>query len=271
MSFFNKATKHDYEEIMTFLEQERLLNFFFIGDIETYGIDSPFMPILLHKNEKELIDSIALVYYSTLLIYDPYKLVSTNELKDLIEKYKIKTININESVYKHFESFFNDDTNRFKIHKQTLAACDKTIYMDSNDAIKASYIHIPMIVQSRMHIDEFKDLVSNYDQELNIYQESYKKGVFNSFIVQKDNKVVAHAGSLIETKYVSVIGGVFCLADYRKRGYASQCVYKLTNEIAKKGKKPVLFYNDDNHKASKIYQKIGYKNLGNLYTISIIN
>nr|WP_307917813.1 hypothetical protein [Mycoplasmopsis bovis] len=39
-----KATDKDLKNIYSFLDTDRLLNFFFIGDIKTYGLNSEFMP-----------------------------------------------------------------------------------------------------------------------------------------------------------------------------------------------------------------------------------
>ncbi|MBD4755590.1 GNAT family N-acetyltransferase, partial [Xanthomonas citri pv. citri] len=80
----------------------------------------------------------------------------------------------------------------------------------------------------RMQIDEFKLLTSSYQKELESYQNSYKKGILDPFIIKKDNMVVANALVAIKTNDSVLIGGVYCLNEYRTKGYATKTVVALT-------------------------------------------
>ncbi len=43
------------------------------------------MPVFISKDENDKVNSIVLIYYATLLIYDPYKLIQVNDLENLIK------------------------------------------------------------------------------------------------------------------------------------------------------------------------------------------
>ncbi len=62
--------------------------------------------------------------------------------------------------------------------------------MDLSEVTRAKYEDLEKIVDSRMQINEFSALISNYQKELETYQNAYKKGVLDPFIIKKDNKVV---------------------------------------------------------------------------------
>nr|WP_307940879.1 hypothetical protein [Mycoplasmopsis bovis] len=75
-----------------------------------------------------------------------------------------------------------------------------------------------------MQINEFSALISNYQKELETYQNAYKKGVLDPFIIKKDNKVVANSLVAIKTDDVVLVGGVYCLNEFRNKGYATKTV-----------------------------------------------
>lgn len=264
-----KATDKDLKNIYSFLDTDRLLNFFFIGDIKTYGLNSEFMLVFISKDENDKVNSIVLIYYATLLIYDPYKLIQVNDLENLIKLHNIQTINISDKIYKHYASYFEINQDIYEVNHQELAYCDKPVTdLDLSEVTRAKYEDLEKIVDSRMQINEFSALISNYQKELETYQNAYKKGVLDPFIIKKDNKVVANSLVAIKTDDVVLVGGVYCLNEFRNKGYATKTVAALTNYIVNEEKKTaMLFYH--NPAAGRIYHKIGYIPCGNLYTIAV--
>ncbi|WP_029513506.1 GNAT family N-acetyltransferase [Mycoplasmopsis primatum] len=264
-----KVKTSDKEQILSFLNNDKLMNFFFIGNIQNYGLDADFMPILVHKNSEKAIDCVILIYYTTLLIYDPFCLIKTDQLLNLIKKYNITTINISNNIFRNYQLYFEGNPNIFTIHKQELAYCNKHIDgYDISQVVKANENDIENIVNSRMQIKEFADLISHYKDELENYKKAYKTGVSSPFIIKKNNKVIANALMAIQTDDVAIIGGVFCLDEFRNQGFATKTVVALTNYIIDDlNKKAMLFYH--NEAAGRLYQKIGFQACGNLYTISI--
>ncbi|EIN15319.1 Acetyltransferase [Mycoplasmopsis agalactiae 14628] len=265
-----KAIAKDLDDIFSFLNNDKLLNFFFIGDIKTFGLDAKFMPVFVHKDENDKVNCVILIYYETLLIYDPFNLITTEQLEIIVKEHNIRTINISDKIFSHYASYFEKNSKIYEVNHQELAYCDKSINdLDLSEVKMAMYDDLAPIVESRMQIDEFKSLVSSYQKELESYQNSYKKGILSPFIIKEDNKVVANALVAIKTDDSVLIGGVYCLNEYRNKGYATKAVAALTNHIINNEKKTaMLFYH--NPAAGRIYHRIGFIPCGNLYTISVV-
>lgn len=266
-----KAVAKDLDDIFSFLSNDKLLNFFFIGDIKAFGLDAEFMPVFVNKDENNKVNCVILIYYETLLIYDPFNLITIEHLEKLVKKHNIKTINISDKIFSHYAAYFEKNSKVYEVNHQELAYCDKSINdLDLSEVKRAEYDDLEQIVESRMKIDEFKLLTSSYQKELESYQNSYKKGILDPFIIKKDNKVVANALVAIKTNDSVLIGGVYCLNEYRNKGYATKTVVALTNHIINDEKKTaMLFYH--NPAAGRIYHRIGFIPCGNLYTISVMN
>ncbi len=60
------------------------------------------------------------------------------------------------------------------------------------------------------------------------------------------------------------IGGVFTFPEYRKRGYGARIVGDLASRIRVLGKVPTLQVDQDNVPAVRLYEKLGWKRMGEL-------
>lgn len=263
-----KASDKDKKEILSFLKKEPYYNLFIIGDIKQYGLNTDFMKVFVLKKESR-IDSVVLIYHTTLLLYDPNCKLSFNDLNELIKEYKVKNINTAYSTYSRFKDDFANK-NKYACHLQYFAILEKPYNGDTSLAVKAEENDIHKIVESRYKIDEFGDFVQgkSLEDEYKINLISFKNKVSEPFIIKKDNQVIAHSSFAIQTEDLAIIGGVYTLKEYRNHGYASQVVTASSNYALAKNKKPLLFF--DNPKAGKIYHKIGYKDFGKVVTIIIL-
>jgi predicted GNAT family acetyltransferase len=59
-----------------------------------------------------------------------------------------------------------------------------------------------------------------------------------------------------------MIGGVYTHPDHRSRGYATLATSTVTEEALKNAETAALFVRSDNYSAIRVYEKIGYKNIG---------
>ncbi|KKB26634.1 Acetyltransferase, GNAT family [Mycoplasmopsis meleagridis] len=264
-----ETIKQDKMEIMMLLDKDPLYNLFLISDVSNFGLNNSFIKSYVIEEENK-IEAFILIFNQTLLFYDPRKLLKTVDLVNLIEIHNIKNINVSEKMFLNLNDFVNKYFSKLNIHEQFFAKCNKLIEKETKNVLKASLEDIKLIVDSRINIPEFKDFLNNtYEKELELYEEAYKKGISHNFIIKdhNKNKVIAHAAIAASTDKAAMIGGVYCLKEYRNNGYATNVMIELTNFIIRNNKEAVLFYH--NEKAGSIYRKIGYETFGKVYTLVI--
>lgn len=86
-----------------------------------------------------------------------------------------------------------------------------------------------------------------------------KQPIFGVFV---DSKLVSYAGSFIQLPEVWMIGGVYTRPDHRSKGCATLATSAITEEALKNSEAAALFVRSDNYSAIKVYEKIGYKKIG---------
>lgn len=125
-------------------------------------------------------------------------------------------------------------------------------------------------------VDFTAQLINDFKEELQLdimNMESYKKTATkhiknNSFFlwIDKDGK---RCGCCTFNDFgdKSAVGTVYTLPDQRRYGYASQLVYKVTNDVLSRGKTAVLYADKAYGPSNKCYMKLGYELMGSICTI----
>jgi len=101
------------------------------------------------------------------------------------------------------------------------------------------------------------------DKQLNWISRMPVYGVFIG------DELVSFAGSFIQLPQVWMIGGVYTHPNHRNRGYATLATSAVTEEALKHAGTAALFVRSDNYPAIKVYEKIGYKKLGEKLWIDV--
>ncbi len=86
-----------------------------------------------------------------------------------------------------------------------------------------------------------------------------KTSVYGVFI---SDELVSYAGSFVQLPQVWIIGGVYTHPNHRNKGYATLATSSVTEEALKRTDTAALFVRSDNYPAIRVYEKIGYKKLG---------
>ena len=84
-----------------------------------------------------------------------------------------------------------------------------------------------------------------------------------------ENELVSYAGSFIQLPQIWMIGGVYTAPDHRNKGYASLATSAVTKEALGKAEKAALFVRSDNLPAISLYEKIGYRKIGEKLWIDV--
>lgn len=80
--------------------------------------------------------------------------------------------------------------------------------------------------------------------------------------VFRDDELVSYAGSFIQLPQVWMIGGIYTKPKYRNKGYATLATSAITEEALENAEAAALFARSDNYSAIKVYEKIGYRKIG---------
>ena len=80
--------------------------------------------------------------------------------------------------------------------------------------------------------------------------------------VSIDSELVSYAGSFLQLPQVWMIGGVYTHPNHRNKGYATLATSAVTEEALKNAEAAALFVRSDNYSAIRVYEKIGYKKIG---------
>lgn len=98
----------------------------------------------------------------------------------------------------------------------------------------------------KRHLKRYKDWIAR----MPLY------GVF------ENGKLVSYAGSFVKLAQLWMIGGVYTTPEKRNMGYALLATSAVTQEALKKADAAALFVRSDNYPAIKVYEKIGYRKIG---------
>jgi len=80
--------------------------------------------------------------------------------------------------------------------------------------------------------------------------------------ISVNTELVSYAGSFLQLPQVWMIGGVYTHPNHRNKGYATLATSAVTEEALKQAEAAALFVRSDNYSAIKVYEKIGYKKIG---------
>lgn len=77
-----------------------------------------------------------------------------------------------------------------------------------------------------------------------------------------DSELVAYAGSFIQLPQVWMIGGVYTHPNHRNKGYSTLATSAITKKALENAEAAALFVRSDNYPAIRVYEKIGYRKIG---------
>ena len=114
--------------------------------------------------------------------------------------------------------------------------------------------------------DVYKVISENGNNFENWFPEFSKKiNSFNAFAtyIKADEMIISVAISPAIYNKTAIIAGVYTLIDYRKNGYASECVKALLNELKRNDLSKIYLWCEE--KNISFYNKLNFKNIGKIY------
>jgi RimJ/RimL family protein N-acetyltransferase len=87
--------------------------------------------------------------------------------------------------------------------------------------------------------------------------------------VFEKGELVSYAGSFIQLPQVWMIGGVYTDPKHRNKGYALLATSAVTKEALRQAEAAALFVRSDNYPAIRVYERIGYRKIGEKLWIDV--
>jgi len=242
-----KCTEKEKTNLMAYLNQNRVVNLFIVGDIENFGLNADFQQVLIDKDDT--IHAVYLIYRDSLVICSYEKKLDLAFIEKLVLKYKTRYISGVEPIIALIDNIPYQKREDCYFAKMT----KKNEMIDTSLANLAKYDQLSAIAESRK-------IIFNTDRsELASLQHSFNTKTGRSYAIFNGTEAVSIASSTAECEGLAMVVGVGTLSDYRGKKYASMCITKLSNALLDDGKTPCLFYN--NPSAGRIYKALGYEDI----------
>ncbi|AUD65818.1 hypothetical protein BK011_09015 [Tenericutes bacterium MZ-XQ] len=252
-------------DVLKFLYKDPIYNCYIISDIETLGVDHPYLSLygVFHQDEVK----------SVCMIFDRYAFYSSQtdevdrDMIDLILSKQLASISGSRDSISRLMKNLNFDK--------------ETEYMLAvlSDDHKVDHEFTSLDIKVLESEQEIKDL---YHMLVDIHEFNVKSLTVDEFISEKKviheagqtyglfdhNQLCSTASALSETKQHAVINGVATKNDYRNKGYARKLIDRIIYDyITIKGKELILYY--DNPIAAKMYLDKGFKPYGTWITLDL--
>ncbi len=251
-----KCTLNDTDKLLKYLYKKKEFNLFLIGDIENFGIENNNLEIYIDIDEN--INAVYLRYFNNLCLVS-----YTNKLDlDFIDKKFIKTGLVNNmSLIKSLAD--NYDFTSFKQRDFYFATLNKlSITIDAPNVVQIHANEVENYLKETELVFGTKSNLESTKAELDTNSK-------HIFAVKRHNRLISGASTSAESKELAMIIGVYTITEYRRQGFAKQCVYALCDKMVKDGKTVCLFY--DNPNAAKLYKMIGFEDIGMFTKLSLID
>lgn len=254
--------EQDREEILCYVGQEPEMNLFFIGDIESFGVENETVNIYLHE-ERDRWDFLILRFHQYYLLYSRYEDYNAQEAIEFFKGQRPDCISGKTVLLEKIAPAFPQWT----IQSTYMSRCDRV-----EDSLSGS----DELVIRRLEkedVAEVIDLLSDIREFSRTYKKVEREEHIRRMVEEMDQggkaavggflggRLIATASTSAENSESAMVVGVATAIDCRGKGYASAVVSALCRDCFERGKKYLcLFY--DNPVAGRIYNRIGFQELG---------
>ncbi|ADQ03927.1 GCN5-related N-acetyltransferase [Caldicellulosiruptor owensensis OL] len=269
-----KLSSSDYDVLMDFVRKEKEWNIFIIGDVVSYGFDSPVVEVW---GEFDIVfgslKAVLLRYRRDLIFYSDSEDYDIDSFCNIILTTKCKVLSGKKTVILPFlkalnvlqkrEQFFMRlDTNIPKEKIEPSLEEYERVKVISKDNLEENLDKIEMIVYLYQSIEEFLN-PATFEQ----IKQDVSLGRSRIYYIEEDGIIVSSARTGAELPDMAMVLSVCTMHEYRSKGYATMCMKRLCSDLIKEDKSLCLFC--DNPKAANIYKKIGFQQIGTWVTLGL--
>lgn len=251
-----KLTVEDHKQTMNLLNEAPAENLFILGDIEAFGYEQDFQTLWGDFDENDSLRAVMLKYQQNFIPYAPGSFDAQGFADVINNSTNFKELSGLDRVSSQVQPYIKHDLR--KKRRLFYAKCDHNKELESPDLhtnVKLANVQdIDQIIQLHSQIDEFVTNESHEEMRRNM-----EKGITRTYFLNDNGVMVSAASTAAENSKSAMVVGVCTLNDYKRKGYASQCMSKLCYDVLSEGKELCLFY--DNPDAGKIYKRLGFREI----------
>lgn len=252
----------DRDALLGYVSLEPEMNLFLIGDLENFGIESEAVSCWVHE-ERERWDFVILRYFRYFLLYSRYEDYHAEEAVAFLRTQEPECISGKTVLLEKIAPAFP----QWKIDSALMSRCDRVSGEGAGpEALLIRSLEkedVPEAVDLLSNIEEFEKTYRKNQRQVQIdrMREEMEQGAKYAMGGWLDGCLVSVASTSAENSGSAMIVGVATEKSFRGRGFASAVVEALCRDCFRRGKKYLcLFY--DNPAAGRIYNRIGFRELG---------
>ena len=235
------------KEIINLLKKDFNYTLFIINDLNNvnkiYGeiIDKELKSVLLIFSDK-------MVYYSPndrdVSVY--FKIIEDSGINKIVGKYELI-----EKFKDCIDIQYEYDSCLFKLDIKVNNIGIKNIKKVTN-AKECEKLYVLF-----KEVSEYSDFLSDKNTFINNQMQLVNQGFSRIYYIEENNKIISTAASFKEEANSALLAGITTIESYRNKGYASNIISKLSNNLIQENKVIYLFYN--NKYKENLYTKLGFK------------
>jgi predicted GNAT family acetyltransferase len=235
-----KASEKDRDEINAYCMVEPISNLFILADIENFGFDSRFQDVWYELREGKMI-GVVLRYHDNLIIYSKNLESDFEIIKEVESMYKIRIISGKRSVIDNYSK--QHDLTYFSI---AMEYTDTIIDKKTSRLIKvATTSDATDIARCYAEYNAFKGLYSDIlEERAKQITDRMVSGEGKHVFIKDEELIISHGNTSGEMSFAGMIGGLFTNPLYQRKGYASEILTYLTNDLISRDKKAVVLFSN---------------------------
>lgn len=253
-----KLTNKDIPAVLDYIAEEKEVNLFIEGDIETYGLDGNIVSMYAFGDDW---DYLVLRYHENYIISsnkcggDLAAVAAFLKIQDML------CLSAKEEILLDIQPYFP----QVKVQGTYLCRLNKEHFtsktFSDRAVVRLAADDSQAIIDLYKQIEEFaRPYIEHEQDKLKQTRELLENGGLGFGIFDEKN-LVCMATITAKTKSGAMIIGVATHPSYRSRGYASQVMSRLCSQCFSDGLSFLcLFY--DNLLAGAIYHRLGFETIG---------
>lgn len=260
-----KCTEADRQRLLDYIEPEPEINQFIYGDLANYPVDCDVMNLYALVGEGGEWDAILLRFHDNYVVYSHREDYPAAEAAGFLGERPFTCLNGKESLVRRIHPYFPER----RISSDYMSRCDGV----NGEATKSLPEGAVLRALDESDFEEYMDLIDLISEFVVKYNTRELREFGRKRLSDKlscgeltlglfiGGRLVSVAGFTAASDRNAMVGGVATHPDSREHGYASIVVAELCRRGFDSGKKYLcLFY--DNPVAGRIYNRIGFKEIG---------
>ncbi len=254
-----KLTDQDRDAVLAFLYREPEMNLYLIGDIKNFGFECDGTAIYAEFRAGDYYAVMSrnlshIVYYAIDTDFNPAWV-------DMFTRYNYLFISGKASLMKaispHLDDVYED---RLDFMKSTTFTRDPDVDYGGIEVLDNER-DAELVYDLLNGIDELDSVRRKTKDEFIRYLMDNTNDNGTTVFYREDDKVVANASAVGETKKTAMVVGVATHPDYRKRGLGKKVMHYLVDYYVNHKAKTLCLYYDD-PRAGALYEKYGFVHIG---------